>query len=612
MKNNSNSSIFRSAIAGATSALGDKSQKSVIFSNIDSVSTINNQIQLPFPHIDMKKTDLGNYRGAADSAALWIKYHNSSIHDAHIPKEPKSQEIFESCERSRIDSLGAQKMKGVAFNLNEYLSHQLDLVNIKDQSQSNDVPLHWKIRLILQACTTKDIIPDKYLNNVELWKSEINNSALETINKMAASLYDQIKFSKLTRFLLSDLGILDDSIEIPPTKNNSLDQATLEEESDTNKNLISSNDSQTEILDYSNEEEKYLIESMKSELNSSMLQSSLESMSLSNDSNNFHKINGGKNLLLNYRPFTTEFDTEIDAGNLSEIDELIRLRNSLDNQLVEFKNLATKLANRLQRFLLAKQTRSWEFDLDEGIVDGSRLARIIANPEKSLSYKQEKSSDFRDTVVTLLLDNSGSMRGRPITVAALSADILTQTLERCGIKVEVLGFTTKTWKGGSSREHWITNGKPSNPGRLNDILHIIYKNADEPFRRARTKFGLMLKEGLLKENIDGEALIWAHNRLQERHEQRKILMVISDGAPVDDSTLSTNENNYLENHLRHVIKWIENFSSVELTAIGIGHDVMRYYSRAITIVDTEQLGDAMMNQLVEMFKNDRKKPISFH
>ncbi|MDA1133255.1 MAG: cobaltochelatase subunit CobT, partial [Proteobacteria bacterium] len=302
-----------------------------------------------------------------------------------------------------------------------------------------------------------------------------------------------------------------------------------------------------------------------------------------------------------YRAYTTAFDAVVDAATLCDADELARLRGTLDQQLHQFQRLVARLANRLQRLLLAKQTRAWEFDLDEGVIDAARLARIVANPEHPLSFKRETETDFRDTVVTLLLDNSGSMRGRPIAVAALCADILARTLERCGVKVEVLGFTTRAWKGGESRDRWVADGKPPEPGRLNDLLHVVYKSADEPLRRARRKFGLMLREGLLKENIDGEALAWAHQRLLGRPEERRILMVIFDGAPVDDSTLSANAGNYLDRHLRRVIRWIESRSGVELVAIGIGHDVTRYYSRAVTITDTEHLGGAMMNQLADLF-----------
>ncbi|NUB22671.1 cobaltochelatase subunit CobT, partial [Azospirillum formosense] len=308
-----------------------------------------------------------------------------------------------------------------------------------------------------------------------------------------------------------------------------------------------------------------------------------------------------------YKPFTTQFDEVVDAAELCDPEELARLRHMLDQQLVHLQGVISKLANRLQRRLLAKQQRSWEFDLDDGILDAARLARIVVNPVLPLSFKKEKEMDFRDTVVSLLIDNSGSMRGRPISIAAMSADILARTLERCAVKVEVLGFTTRAWKGGQARENWIASGKPANPGRLNDLRHIIYKDADQPWRRARKNLGLMLREGILKENIDGEALMWAHNRLIGRPEQRRILMVISDGAPVDDSTLSVNAGNYLERHLRQVIEYIETRSPVELVAIGIGHDVTRYYRRAVTIVDAEQLGGTMMNKLAELFDEDDRR-----
>lgn len=603
---------LRRAVAGATAALAEHVGVVVTYTSGETATTHGAQISLPLPPQRMSEAEIGQFRGAADSAALWIRHHDPKIHVAIAPVSAEARLAFDACELARVESLGAARMHGVAANLDHHLSRQAVAEGIKYPRERGEVPIAWALRLLLQERLTRRPLPMAVRPLANLWRPILESRAGRSLNTLADAISDQSEFGRAARRVLADLGLEDESVatnrtELEPDAQNPTEGAdTASGEHGTADDDLSTFAATADLAETSTAENG---------------QADAEAMGPSVAKG--VDFPGGPTFphrpsselpgpMLRYHAFTNEFDTIVDAATLCDAEELSRLRVTLDKQLHQFQRLVARLANRLQRLLLAKQVRSWKFDLDEGVIDAARLARIVTNPENPLSYKQEQETDFRDTIVTLLLDNSGSMRGRPITVAALCADILARTLERCGVKVEVLGFTTRAWKGGQSRDRWVAEGKPPHPGRLNDLLHILYKSADEPLRRARRKFGLMLREGLLKENIDGEALMWAHQRLLARPEARRILMVISDGAPIDDSTLSANSSNYMDRHLRGVIGWIETRSPVELTAIGIGHDATRYYSRAVTIADTEQLGEAMMDQLADLFENVPRKRSTLH
>ncbi len=597
---------FRRVTGAAMRAIAHRPALNVTFAP-GQPGVAGEEARLPLPARDLPAEDVALTRGAADSLALRLRFHDSKLHAREIPKNEVAREAFEAIETARIEAIGARRMKGVAANLEASLDdhcRQRGYTRVTDRTHA---PLGEALRLLAREAMTGQPPPASGKRIVELWKDELGEAARADLAELVKVMHDQRAYARATRRLLDDLD-LDLSAEDLNAEEN--EQQNNEDQQD-DPNEAKGEGGEKESADAAEMEGSEGEEGQDDAGQSDAADSEAEMRGEGGeDSPNrpgrppeTDPRKRGQNEP-SYRAFTEEFDEVVEAHDLCDADELARLRQLLDQQLIHLQTVVGKLANRLQRRLLAKQNRSWEFDLEEGLLDSARLPRVVVNPEMPLSYKRERDTEFRDTVVTLLIDNSGSMRGRPITVAAMSADILARTLERCGVKVEVLGFTTRMWKGGQSRERWIAAGKPTNPGRLNDLRHIVYKSADAPWRRARKSLGLMLREGILKENIDGEALLWAHGRLIARSEQRRILMVISDGAPVDDSTLSVNPGNYLERHLREVIDWIETRSPVELIAIGIGHDVTRYYRRAVTLVDAEQLGGAVMEQLADLFDED--------
>ncbi len=597
---------FRRVTGAAMRAIARQAELNVSFAP-GQPGFAGGEARLPLPARDLPPEDVALTRGAADSIALRLRHHDSKLHARETPRNEAAREVFEAIELARVEAIGSLQMKGVAANLAAALDDHCRQRGYNRLTEREHAPLGEALRLLAREAMTGLAPPSSAKRLVDLWRPEIGEAVRADIADLAAVMNDQKAYAKAVRRLISDLD-LDASAE-------DLEADDSEQQDDKDSRQDDPNEAKGEGGEKDSAE--------TAEMEGSEGESGEEAGETeAADTDQEIKGEGGEDSPNRpgrppepdlrkrgqnepgYRPFTEEFDEVVEAAELCDPDELARLRALLDQQLVHLQTVVGRLANRLQRRLLAKQNRSWEFDLEEGLLDSARLPRVVVNPEMPLSYKREKDTEFRDTVVTLLIDNSGSMRGRPITVAAMSADILARTLERCGVKVEVLGFTTRMWKGGQSRERWIAAGKPANPGRLNDLRHIVYKAADAPWRRARKSLGLMLREGILKENIDGEALLWAHNRLIARSEQRRILMVISDGAPVDDSTLSVNPGNYLERHLRDVIEWIETRSPVELIAIGIGHDVTRYYRRAVTLVDAEQLGGTVMEQLAALFDEE--------
>ena len=561
-----------------------------------------NTARLQTPPRSLPESDVARLRGHADSMALKLRYHDDKLHAAKKPRGETARKIFDEVEQTRFEAIGARRMRGMSENLDASLADRCKALSYDRVNEYENVPVPEVIGLVVREQLTGKKPPDNIKPIVDMWRNWVMERAGKDFEDLRANISDQKEFAlALTKFI-SDLALADVDAEEDLEAN-----AEGEGEEDENAEAEGLEGEDADSMETDGEQTTDDSEDGESGMSDEALEDTTEGMgdgeSLPPD---VRWANQGPlaNKKPNYTVFTTTFDEVVEAADLCDEQELIRLRAHLDNQLSHLQGVISRLANRLQRRLMAKQARTWEFDLDEGLLDSARLHRVVTNPLFPLTFKQEKEMEFRDTVETLLIDNSGSMRGRPLTLAAMSADILARTLERCAVKVEILGFTTRAWKGGQSREKWLSAGKPSRPGRLNDLRHIIYKAADTPWRRARKKLGLMLREGLLKENIDGEALMWAHNRLIGRHEQRRILMVISDGAPVDDSTLSVNPGNYLEQHLRAVIEWIETYSPVELVAIGIGHDVTRYYKRAVTIIDAEQLGGTMMDKLSELFDED--------
>ncbi|HUO98373.1 MAG TPA: cobaltochelatase subunit CobT [Rhizomicrobium sp.] len=562
--------------------------------------------QLPAPSRQMSAHELAVIRGTADAQALKLAYHDDKIHRRLRPAQPDAAALFEAAEQARVEAIGALAMKGVADNLAAGLESrcaQRGLAKVRDRKEA---ALPDVLGLIVREKLTGAPPPENARAAVELWREFIESRAGAGLDKLKPALRDQQAFARLTRSVLRDLDMSDDGSD------DSEPEESGEESQQPDDGQQGGEGQETEGDAGSTDAE--LREAEGEEGDQVAAEARVEESELADAENPDEGVRPWRPDVpfadqdnWGYKIYTTQFDEVVSAGDLCDSDELSRLRNFLDQQLTQMQGVVARLANRLQRLLQAQQNRSWDFDLEEGLLDTARLTRVVIDPMHPLSFKQEKDTSFRDTVVTLLLDNSGSMRGRPIMVAAMCADILARTLERCGVKVEILGFTTRAWKGGQSREKWIAEGKPPQPGRLNDLRHVIYKGADEPWRRSRKNLGLMMREGLLKENIDGEALMWAHNRLIGRPEARKIMMVISDGAPVDDSTLSVNTGNYLERHFRKVIEDIEKKSSVELVAIGIGHDVTRHYSRAVTIVDAEQLGGAMTDQLIGLFAEEKAR-----
>ena len=597
---------FKRAVGGAVRAIARTPELTVTFS-ANAAMTDGESAQLPLPPRDATAQDLAQVRGIGDSLALRLRHHDVKVHSSRCPPGESARAIYDAVEQVRCEALGARRMKGVARNLEAMLEARCREKGFDQVSERDQAPVVEAVRLLVRQRITGEEPPPSASGMVDLWRPWLEEKIGADCDDLAAAIEEQGDFSKLTRRMIAHLAFANEDenesdldADANDTEN---DQDAVDgdgegegDDSDTTVDTLGADGIDESDVDAIDSDELQAELAADGEL--------VDGDEADPKSEPWSPPYGGSNTARRYHAYGEEFDEIIDANDLCPADELTRLRTHLDQQLTSLQGIITRLANRLQRRLLAKQTRAWRFDLDEGLLDTARLARVVANPAYPLSYKLEKETSFRDTVVTLLLDNSGSMRGRPITVAAMSADILARTLERCGVKVEILGFTTRAWKGGRIRERWLSEGKKTNPGRLNELRHIIYKTADMPYRRARRNLGLMLREGLLKENIDGEALLWAHERLLGRQEQRRILMVISDGAPVDDSTLSVNSGNYLDQHLREVISWIEKLSCVELVAVGIGHDVARYYRRAVTIVDAEQLGGTMTDKLAELFDEE--------
>jgi cobaltochelatase CobT len=565
-------------------------------------------LQLPPPRRAMAAQDVARLRGEADGAALRLRHHNVKLHQRLAPRGEVAEAIFGTLEQVRVEALGAQRMLGVAANLASARAAR----NRRTPGSPGDAQadLAAALELYAQESLLGFNLPREQRAQLDDWRPWLESRTGQDWNDLRAQLAHQEAFGLRVRELLAHLGLAEDLGEEPEEPDPEQGEAEEEEQQrseDAQGEGAAASERAPSEADASASADDAAETGPSERLDEAAGHGADDHEGSDAPFQTPQYIPPGGEALA-YRVFTTRFDEMVEASELCSTVELGRLRAQLDQQLNRFQGMIGRMANRLQRRLMAQQTRSWEFDLDEGLLDTARLTRVVVNPEQPLSYKLEKDAEFRDTVVSLLIDNSGSMRGRPIAVAAMCADILARTLERCGVKVEILGFTTRSWKGGQSREQWLREGKRPNPGRLNDLRHIVYKAADSPWRRARRNLGLMLREGLLKENIDGEAILWAHQRVLGRPEQRRILMVISDGAPVDDSTLSANPGNYLEQHLRKVIDWIEQRSPVELLAIGIGHDVTRYYRRAVTISDPEQLGGAMLGELSALFDLERQPP----
>lgn len=589
-------------------AISGKTELDVSFAN-DRPALLGDRARLPEPPRKMSAQDAAILRGHADSMALRLSCHNDSIHRRLLPGGQTARAVYDAIEQARCESIGARRMDGVAANLSAMLDDKYHRGNFSQVSDVADAPIEEALAMMVRERLTGSAPPPAAQKLVELWRPFIESKAGASLDGLQNHIDDQRAFARVVREVLVKLDMAEDA-DAEGDNNDEENEQQSESESEDQESGEKEEQASTE------EAESSAAEESDAETEEGMAdaedgptddQMNEDDMTDSDESDNTPRPpppSRPEKPVSDYRVFVTKYDETIGAEDLCDAEELTRLRAYLDKQISHLSGVVARLANRLQRRLMAQQNRAWEFDLEEGALDPARLPRIIIDPHQPLSFKREKDTNFRDTVVTLLIDNSGSMRGRPISVAATCADILARTLERCGVKTEILGFTTRAWKGGQSREFWLQSGKPNMPGRLNDLRHIIYKAADAPWRRARKNLGLMMREGLLKENIDGEALDWAHKRLLVRPEQRKILMMISDGAPVDDSTLSVNPGNYLEKHLRFVIDEIENRSPVELIAIGIGHDVTRYYKRAVTIVDAEELGGAMTEKLAELFDDN--------
>jgi len=602
---------FKRAVTGCMKAVAGTAELEVSFAS-ERPGIVANKVRLPEPARKMTARDAAVLRGYADSMALKLACHDAKLHRKLMPSNAQARGVFEAVEQARVESIGARRMAGVAQNLSAMLDDQFHRGKFDEITDRADAPLAEAVAMLVRERVAGMAPPAAAKKMVDLWRPVLEGKIGSRLDQLARLLEDQSRFSDAVRGLLSALDLGDELTTDPLADED--EEASGEGESDqTGKDGSPESDTSQETSAEQGEASPEEMNEGAMEGAQAMASEALDDAELADDevpgeATRPHRRGGNEPRGPEYHAFAPKFDEEIAAEDLCDHDELERLRSYLDKQLAHLQGLVARLANRLQRRLMAQQNRAWDFDLEEGILDPARLSRVVTDPFHPLSFMHEKEATFRDTVVTLLLDNSGSMRGRPITVAATCADILARTLERCGVKVEILGFTTRAWKGGQSRETWLAAGKPTNPGRLNDLRHIIYKAADAPWRRARKNLGLMMREGLLKENIDGEALDWAHKRLLARHEQRKILMMISDGAPVDDSTLSVNAGNYLERHLRHVIEEIETRSPVELIAIGIGHDVTRWYRRALTIVDAEELGGAITDKLAELFSETDGAP----
>ena len=599
---------FKKALADTTRVLADDPDLGVTYS-VDPPGMTDDTVRLPQVSRRMTREEVLLARGTADAFALRHKYHNAATANRYAAQGQMARDLMEAMEVARCEAVGARAMPGTAGNIDAKIANEARKKGYGEITQASDAPLATAAGYLIRHLATGRDLPPEAANVMDHWRGFIEDRCGDTLDNLDEVLADQTAFAKLSRQLIDDLGYGDQLGDDPDDldqENEDDAEADDEEDPDSTGEADDDQDEQSEASPEQSQEDQQDASQASVEMDDSGDMEEAEETELPEGDAPLEPPPPAAHSEADseYLVYTTEHDEEIMAEDLAEPQELERLRAYLDQQLEPLKGAVSRLANKLQRRLQAQQNRSWSFDQEEGILDAGRLARVIANPTTPLSFKVEQDTEFRDTVVTLLLDNSGSMRGRPISIAAICADVLARTLERCGVKVEVLGFTTRAWKGGRSREEWLANGRSQQPGRLNDLRHIIYKKADAPMRRTRDNLGLMMKEGLLKENIDGEALEWAHRRMMARQEQRKILMVISDGAPVDDSTLSVNPSNYLEKHLRDVIAMVEKRKAVELLAIGIGHDVTRYYDRAVTITDAEQLAGAMTEQLASLFDSN--------
>jgi cobaltochelatase CobT len=594
---------FKRAVTGCLRAIAKKQDIDVSFA-AERPGLSGNKVRLPEPARKLNRYEAAIVRGHADAVALKLACHDPALHRRMVPGGQQARAVFDAVEQARVEAIGARRMVGVARNLTAMLDDRYHRGKFDEVTDRADAPIEEAVAMMVRERLTGQAPPPAARKLVDLWRPFIEDRAGRGLDRLERLLDDQRRFGDAVHDLLEALDMGEDRAtsdeeegeegEEDRRKDETGEKGEAADSEDMEKMSLEDAETSADSTDTAEEAVDAPAADMADDADMGEAETAAEPWRPR------HRLNEPRGP--DYKPFTLRFDETVAAEDLCEPEELDRLRGYLDKQLSHLQGVVARLANRLQRRLLAQQNRAWEFDLEEGLLDPARLTRVIMDPLHPLSFKREKETNFRDTVVTLLLDNSGSMRGRPITVAATCADILARTLERCGVKVEILGFTTRAWKGGQSREAWLAAGKPANPGRLNDLRHIIYKSADAPWRRARKNLGLMMREGLLKENIDGEALDWAHKRLLARPEQRRILMMISDGAPVDDSTLSVNPGNYLERHLRWVIEEIELRSPIELIAIGIGHDVTRYYRRAVTIVDAEELGGAMTEKLAELFE----------
>ncbi|MEM9146694.1 MAG: cobaltochelatase subunit CobT [Pseudomonadota bacterium] len=602
---------FKKALAEATRALAGEDELDITYSS-DPPGRTNAGMRLPNVSRRMTRDEIMLARGTADCYALKERFHNAATHARYAPQGEVARSLFDALETARCEAIGARAMTGVAQNIDQRLANTAKRQGWAAMTSTETAPLEEAAGLMLRKAVTGRELPEDCEHLLGLWQGFFDAHLGESLAGVGADLEDQSAFARRAWTIIEELGYgdqLGDDPDTTPEENQETEGEEPEPEDDPESDGTGEDDS---------DDQEMLPDDVRGEdSEQSKMELSLDQSDAEMDEAEAMEADDGMPPPENapappseadpsYRIFAAEFDEVVLAEELADEPELERLRAYLDKQLEPLKGAVNRLANRLQRRLQAQQNRSWEFDREEGLLDCGRLARVVANPTTPLSFKVEKDTEFRDTVVSLLLDNSGSMRGRPISIAAITADVLARTLERCQVKVEILGFTTRAWKGGEAREKWLSAGRPASPGRLNDLRHIVYKGADAPWRRARRNLGLMMREGLLKENIDGEALEWAHKRLLGRHEQRRILMVISDGAPVDDSTLSVNPSNYLEHHLREVIAMIEKRRAVELLAIGIGHDVTRYYERAVTITDADQLMGAVTEQLASLFDTDRR------
>jgi len=603
-KDNARAEDFKRATAGVLRAIAEQSDVQVAFQPGPS-GVSGKRARLPLPTRALPPAEMAKLRGQSDAIALRLRHHDDGVHAQRMPTRREAKDAYDALEQVRVEIVGSRFMDGVRGNLHAKLAEECEAEGYDRMTRKDQLPIDKALALLTRERLSGEAVPASAQRVLNLWRETLGDSADQALSEMMTAQNDQSAFARASRKLLAALDLAEAEVDAEPDDNT--------EDGEDGGEQSGSQDNSDEGEGQSESEQDSMLGAQPEEMEGEAAdddgsESEDEAAVAEGDDRpggpqpRRERPNPDSEAV--YRAYTRSCDEEVDAEDLCDADELARLRQQLDQQLQHMQGVISKLANRLQRRLLAQQTRSWEFDLDEGMLDAGRLARVVTNPLLALSFKRELDMEFRDTVVTLLIDNSGSMRGRPITVAAMCGDILARTLERCAVKVEVLGFTTRAWKGGQSREKWVQDGKPRNPGRLNDLRHIIYKAADQPWRRARKNLGLMLREGLLKENIDGEALLWAYRRLLVRPEHRRILMVISDGAPVDDSTLSVNPGNYLEKHLREVIRDIEHRDQVELIAIGIGHDVTRYYRRAVTIVDAEELGGTMMKKLTELFDED--------